>query len=40
MILEYFNIPFEANFYIDNFKEYVNKFEKQNNRVLILGGRN
>ena len=39
MILKYFDIPFEASFYINNFKEYVNRFEKQNNKVLVLGGR-
>ena len=39
MILEYFDIPFEASFYIDNFREYVNRFKKQNNKVLVLGGR-
>jgi len=39
MILEYFDIPFDANFYISNFKEYVNKFENQNNKTLVLGGR-
>lgn len=39
MILEYFDIPFDANFYINNFKEYINRFENQNNKVLVLGGR-
>ncbi|MGN1352746.1 MAG: hypothetical protein ACI4WF_01630 [Bacilli bacterium] len=39
MILGYFNIPFDANFYINNFKEYITKFEKQNNKALVLGGR-
>lgn len=39
MILEYFDIPFDASFYINNFKEYVNRFEKQNNKVLVLGGK-
>lgn len=39
MILEYFDIPFDANFYIRNFKEYIDRFEKQNNKVLVLGGR-
>lgn len=40
MILEYFNIPFDANFYINNFKEYINKFEEQNKKILILGVKN
>lgn len=39
MILDYFDIHFDANFYIINFKEYVDKFEKKNNKVLVLGGR-
>ncbi len=39
MILEYFGIPFDADFYINNFKEYVTRFEKQDNKVLILRGR-
>lgn len=39
MILEYFDIPFDANFYVNNLKEYVNKFESQNNKMLVLGGR-
>lgn len=36
MILEYFNIPFNADFYTNNFKEYIDKFKKQNNKMLIL----
>lgn len=39
MILEYFDIPFDAGFYINNFKEYINRFKKQNNKILVLGGR-
>ena len=39
MILEYFDIPFDANFYINNFKEYITRFGEQNNKVLVLGGR-
>lgn len=39
MILDYFDIPFDASFYINNFKEYINRFEKQNNKILVLGGR-
>lgn len=39
MILEYFNIPFDAGFYINNFKEYINKFEEQNAKVLVLRGK-
>lgn len=39
MILKYFEIPFDAGFYINNFKEYINRFEEQNTKVLVLGGR-
>ena len=39
MILEYFEIPFDAGFYINNFKEYINRFEEQKTKVLVLGGR-
>ena len=39
MILEYFEIPFDAGFYINNFKEYINRFEEQNTKVLVLGGK-
>ena len=39
MILEYFDIPFDANFYIQNFKEYIKKFENENSKKLVLGGK-
>lgn len=39
MILEYFDIPFDPNFYINNFKGYINKFENKNNKVLALEGK-
>lgn len=38
MILEYFDIPFDANFYIENFKEYIETFKKQNDKIFVLGG--
>lgn len=37
MILEYFGIPFDANFYIQNFQEYIQKFENENSKKLVLG---
>lgn len=39
MILDYFDIPFDPNFYINNFNGYINKFENKNNKVLALGGK-
>lgn len=39
MILEYFDIPFDANFYVENFKEYIKKFESENSKKLVLGGK-
>lgn len=36
MILEYFNINFDVRFYIKNFNEYINKFEKLSNRGIGL----
>ena len=38
MILEYFDIPFDATFYVENFKEYIQKFECENRNKLVLGG--
>ena len=39
MILEYFDIPFNATFYVENFKEYIQKFESENSNKLVLGGK-
>jgi len=38
MILEYFDIPFDGNFYAKNFEEYIEKFKKHN-KQLVLGGK-
>ena len=38
MILEYFNIPFDATIYIQNFNEYIQKFENRNDKKLVLRG--
>lgn len=38
MILDYFNIPFDAEFFIKNFKEYVSKFNGACGKKLIYGG--
>lgn len=38
MILEYFNIPFEAKFYGENMQEYIDKFKSKYSRVKTLGG--
>lgn len=37
MILGYFDIPFDADFYIRNFKEYVDRFEEQDKKILVFG---
>ena len=39
MILEYFTIPFDASFYIQNFKEYIQKFASEKSKKLVLGGK-
>ena len=39
MILEYFGIPFDATVYVKNFKEYIQKFENENSKNLVLGGK-
>lgn len=39
MILEYFDIPFDATFCVENFKEYIQKFESENSKKLVLGGK-
>lgn len=38
MILDYFDIPFDVNFYKANFSEYINKFSNTNNKVLVPRG--
>lgn len=40
MILECFGVPFDANFYIQNFNEYIQKFKNENSKKLVLGVKN
>lgn len=38
MILDYFGISLDAEFYIKNFKEYIDKFNGKDGKILVYGG--